>query len=62
MSNDDPEDEIIADQRGPQPGINAIENAAMTGDQIAGVLDATLAFNHAFSQVAQGGDRTEKKA
>ena len=61
MSNNDPNDEVIADRGGPQPRIDAIEDAAMTGDQIAGVLDTALAFNHAFTQVTQGGNGAEKK-
>ena len=62
MSNDDPNNEIIAYQRSPQPRIDAIEDAAMTRDQIAGVLDTALAFNHTFAKIAKGGDRAEQKA
>ena len=42
---------------GQQQGVNAIENAAVTGQQVAGVFDASRALERGLGQVAHLGSR-----
>src|SRR3546814_19720970 len=41
------------DQRDRQQPVDAVEDAAMAGDQLARILDAGAAFHPAFAQVAE---------
>ena len=56
LISEQPNDEVIADHGGPQPGIDPIGEATVARQQPARVLRAYLALDHALSQVAQGSD------
>src|SRR5947207_6754849 len=44
---------VVDEHDGEEERIDAVEHAAVAGDQLAGVLGARFALDHRFGQVAQ---------
>src|SRR5579863_864613 len=57
-----PEDQKRQDNAGGEHGIHAVQHAAMSGDQTAGILVAEAALDQGFEQVPAMGGETEAKA
>src|SRR5512134_1163224 len=58
---DEPQEKIIPDQAGPQPRVDAVEEAAVARNDVARILQVGLAFEHALAQVAQRREQAEQQ-
>src|SRR5688500_1547718 len=52
----------VADRRAPNPRVDAIQKTAVTGENIARILESALALEHAFTKIPQWGNRANEKA
>ena len=61
LSDKEPDDEKITQGCPPQPRIDPVQHAAVTGEEVAGIFHARLPFEHRLAQVTQDGEDGKRR-